>query len=132
LLKERRDNMILFKGKRGTAVESSSVAESPRAPRYTSVARVSINGFEGEAVLRNISTGGFRMESKTYAAITVGEHYVMQIKPEAISKLPSIELEVEVRWIQSTETSFSCGFLIVKQPADPFFVKYVDFIKKRN
>jgi hypothetical protein len=102
--------------------------EKSRPPRYASVARIRINGFEGEAVLRNISSGGFRMESKTYAAIAVGEHYAIQIRPE-VSKLSPFELEVEVRWIQSTETCFNSGFLVVKPPADRSFSIYIDYIK---
>jgi hypothetical protein len=121
--------LFLNKGKDENKV---SPAENPRPPRYTSIARVRINGFEGEAVLRNISTGGFRMESRTYAAITVGDHYTMRIKPEAGSGLSPFDLEVEVRWIQSTETSFSSGFLIIKSPANRPFEKYIDYIKTRN
>jgi hypothetical protein len=108
------------------------VNESPRAQRYVCVAHVGINGFEGEAVLRNINNDGFRMESKTYAAITVGEHYAMRIKPEATSNLNAFELTVEVRWVKSTETSFNSGFLIVKPPADKSLEKYIEYIKSRN
>jgi hypothetical protein len=72
------------------------------------------------------------MESRTYAAITVGEHYMMQIKPDPVSKLPPIDLEVEVRWIQSTEISFSCGLLIVNQLSVQAYVKYMDFIKNQS
>jgi hypothetical protein len=119
--------MLFAKGK-----ETVEVAKVPRKPRYGCVARVGINGFEGEAVLKNISAGGFRMESRTYAAIAVGEHYTMQIKPEAASGLKLFELEVEVRWIQSAETKFSAGFLVVKAPADRSFEKYVDHIRALN
>jgi hypothetical protein len=104
-------------------------AASPRAPRYNSVARVRINGFEGEAVLRNVSIGGFRMESRTYAAIQVGERYTMWIQPESSANVSVFELEVEVRWVQSNETSFSCGFLIVSVPINPYYAKYIDRIK---
>jgi hypothetical protein len=121
---------MIFKDKQ--KIDKPSPKENPRPPRYTSIARVGINGFEGEAVLRNVSTGGFRMESRTYAAIGLGEHYVMQIKPEAVSDLRPFELEVEVRWIQSTETSFNAGFLVTKPPADRSFEKYIDYIKTRN
>ncbi|MDR2245831.1 MAG: PilZ domain-containing protein [Treponema sp.] len=103
--------------------------ESSRPPRYVSVTRVSINGFEGEAVLRNVSTGGFRMESRTYVTIAVGEHYVMWIKPESASGLEPFELEVEVRWVQSTENKFSSGFLIVKYPSDGSIDKYIRYVK---
>jgi hypothetical protein len=121
---------MVFTAKPKTAGPVSE--ENPRPPRYVSLARVRINGFEGEAVLRNISTGGFRMESKTYAAITVGEHYTMQIKPEAASNLPPFDLEVEVRWRQSTETSFNSGFLIIKPPANRVVEQYLDYISRKS
>jgi hypothetical protein len=114
--------------------EKVEEAEAPvaRAPRYSCVVRVGINGFEGEALLKNISNGGFLMESRTYAAITVGEHYTMQIKPEAESGVQLFELEVEVRWIQSTETKFSAGFLIIKPPSDRSLEKYLDYVKTKR
>jgi vacuolar-type H+-ATPase subunit D/Vma8 len=105
--------------------------QPPRAPRYRCVVRAGINGFEGEAVLKNISSGGFLMESRTYAAIAVGEHYTIQIKPEAASGVKLFELEVEVRWIQSTETKFSAGFLVTKPPVDRSLEKYVDYVKTK-
>jgi hypothetical protein len=122
---------MLFKSKTKEQAGWSSPKENPRPPRYTSVARLSINEFEGEAVLRNISTGGFRMESRTYAAITVGEQYAIQIKPEAASRLRPFELAVEVRWIKSAETSFSAGFQIIKSPADRSYEKYIDYISHK-
>jgi hypothetical protein len=122
---------MLFKSKEKTS-QVSSAAETTRPPRYASLARVGINGFDGEAVLRNVSVGGFCMESKTYAAITVGEHYTMQIKPESSSNLPAFELEVEVRWVRSTETSFSSGFLVVTPPVGRTLEKYIDYIRIRN
>ena len=79
------------------------------------------------------------MESKTYAAITAGEHYNMQIKPEAASNLPPFDwkggerhLEVEVRWIQSTETGFNSGFLIVRHPPNRSLEQYIDYTKTRD
>jgi hypothetical protein len=122
--------MALFKSKEKNSQPPPK--ESPRQPRYTSIARVRINGFEGEAALRNVSIGGFRMESRTYAAMTVGEHYTIQIMPEAASGIKLIELEVDVRWIQSTETSFSSGFLIIKHPLGPAFEQYLEYIKNQS
>jgi hypothetical protein len=104
--------------------------KNPRSPRYTCVAHVTVNGFDGKAVLRNISNGGFRMESRTYAAITVGDHYTMTIEPENEAGLKAFELEVEVRWVQSTETSFNSGFLVSRRPADRAFEKYINYIEK--
>jgi hypothetical protein len=102
---------------------------SSRAPRYDCIAEVRINGFEGKAILRNINQGGFRMESKTYAAITVGETYILVIQPEKDSHLNAFELKVEVRWIKSTEYSFNAGFRVVERPSDRTFEKYLEYIK---
>jgi hypothetical protein len=104
-------------------------ASPPRAPRYNSIARVRINGFEGEAILRNVSIGGFRMESRTYAAIKEGEYYTMWIQPEASAGIKAFDLEVEVRWIQSSETIFAAGFLIVSAPNNNYYEKYIDYVK---
>ncbi|MDR1900440.1 MAG: hypothetical protein LBQ55_10560 [Treponema sp.] len=123
--------MLLFKKKR-TGKTLSASKENPRLPRYTCVARLTINGFEGEAVLRNIGAGGFCMESRTYAAITVGDRYVMTIQPEKAAGLKAFELEVEVRWVQSAETKFNSGFLISKPPAGGALEKYIEYIKSRN
>jgi hypothetical protein len=96
------------------------------------VARVRINGFEGEAALRNINNGGFRMESRTYAAITLGEHYTMQIAPDAAVGVGPFSLDVEVRWVRSAENSFNAGFLVIKSPVDRSLEKYIEYIKRHN
>ncbi|MDR2662285.1 MAG: hypothetical protein LBC31_04735 [Treponema sp.] len=104
----------------------------PREPRYTCIARMSINGFDGEAVLRNINRRGFLMESRTFVIIEVGKNYVMRIKPEAASGLNSFGLEVEVRWVRSAETRFNSGFLITGDITDRSFERYIGYIKSRN
>jgi hypothetical protein len=121
---------MLFKRKE--KANQSSVQETPRPPRYTTFAHICINGFDGMAALRNVSTGGFCMESKTYAAITVGEQYTMQIKPEPGANLNDFDLKVEVRWVRSTETSFSSGLLITSPPAGKSLEKYIEYTKSRN
>jgi hypothetical protein len=122
----------MFKKKKKDAEPQDSSRASPRAPRYSTLARVRINGFEGEAVLRNINLGGFCMESKTYAAIGLGEHYTMQINPESSANISPFELEVEVRWVRSTEKNFNSGFLISRAPPDRSMEKYMDHIKKHS
>jgi hypothetical protein len=110
--------------------EKVEAAPVSRPPRYDCVARISINGFEGEALLRNISAGGFLMESRTYAAIGVGDYYTMQMKPEADSGINNFELTVEARWIRSVETRFSAGFLVVNNNSvGRSFERYIEHIK---
>jgi hypothetical protein len=123
---------MLFASKQNDDKSPSAVEKTRSADRYDCIARISINGFEGEALLRNISMAGFCLESRTYAAITVGEHYIMQIKPEPISNIQPFDLEIEVRWIKSTETKFSAGFLIVKSPADRSLERYISYVKTQS
>jgi hypothetical protein len=122
---------MLFKKKQQPAGQENS-AENRREPRYSTWSQVKINGFEGQALLRNINQGGFRMESRTYAAISVGEHYMMQITPESAAAIPPFNLEVEVRWVQSTEKSFNSGFLITNPSPDKSLEKYINYVKAKN
>jgi hypothetical protein len=122
--------MLKFKRKTTNAGPVNQI--NTRPPRYRTVARVRINGFEGEAVLRNINEGGFCMESRTYAAISPGEHYIMLICPEKSAEIPCFELEVEGRWIRSTEKTFSAGFLIVKSPVDHSMERYMNHLKRHG
>jgi hypothetical protein len=124
--------MLLFKKKTKPDDDRSSSGPSPRQPRYDCIAIVKINGFEGQAVLRNISIGGFRMESRTFAAMELGEQYSMQIVPDAETGLNPFEVKVEVRWIKSDVTSFNVGFLIVNPASDRLITKYIDFLKQRG
>jgi hypothetical protein len=72
------------------------------------------------------------MESRTYAAISVGEHYTMQITPEESAAVHPFIIEVEVRWVRSTEKNFNAGFLIIKPSADRSLEKYINYVKAKN
>jgi hypothetical protein len=122
--------MALFKKNQKDADQSGDPL-NPRQPRFACVVSVGINGFEGKAILSNMSVDGFRMESKTYAAIAPGERYVIQIQPEVNSGLRAFDMEVEVRWVKSAETRFSAGFRITRRPADRSFERYLEYARTR-
>jgi hypothetical protein len=119
---------LFFKKKKNA--ESTAVDKSPRDPRYLSLAMVSINGFEGQAVLRNVSAGGFCMESKTFADMDVGASYSISVTPEEHAGIGHFELTVEVRWILSSPEKFSVGFRVV-QGNSRAFEKYVEFSREQ-
>ncbi|MDR2304722.1 MAG: hypothetical protein LBE10_09065 [Treponema sp.] len=101
---------------------------APRAPRYDSFAFIEVNGFEGRALLKNISTTGFCMQSKTYASLIPGKTYTMYIFPGKSTGLDTIESEVEVRWVRSEVSKFEVGLLITKS-FNRNMEKYVDYLK---
>jgi hypothetical protein len=120
---------LLFKKRKD---EENTVDEkTTRAPRYASLAMVNINGFEGQAALRNVSIGGFCMESKTFADMDVGASYGIHVTPEEHAGINHFELTVEVRWILSSPEKFSVGFRIV-QGTGRSFEKYMDYLKDRH
>jgi hypothetical protein len=119
--------MAFFTKKKNKDEEEESLVS--RAPRYDSLALVRVNGFEGQALLKNVSVTGFCMQSKTYANFTPGNKYTMQIFPEKSTGLRTIETEVEVRWIRSEVSKFEVGFLITQLAAGREMEKYVDYLK---
>jgi hypothetical protein len=119
------EKMLFFKSKER---EEKSAPIVDRAPRYESLAVVNINGYEGIAVLRNISQTGFRMESKTFVEIEIGSTYTIRISPPLSTGIQDFDTAVEVRWIQSSPEKFSLG-LMLTQGGNHFFQRYVNFIK---
>ena len=117
-----------IKPKTDGAADPEAAAGLIRAPRYDSIGFVSINGYEGMAVLRNVSQSGFRMESKTFVEMESGSVFTMSITPELSSGLRRFDVKVEVRWIQSAHDRFSAWFMVVED-GNRFLRRYVDFLK---
>ena len=105
--------------------------EAPRPPRYASLALVRINGFEGYAVLKNVSAGGFRMESKTFVDMEAGNACSIQITPEAEAGINPFDFEVRVQWVQSFAEKFAAGFHVVHGNTRPL-EEYVAFLQRRH
>ncbi|MDR1904705.1 MAG: PilZ domain-containing protein [Treponema sp.] len=122
--------MALFKKKKEAAV--SSAKEKPRAPRYECKAYIRINGLEGQAVLRNISIGGFQMESKIYALLEEGRVYHIFVAPKDFADVASFEVNVEIRWVQISISSFTVGLAVIPPILDKNFEKYIEYITLYN
>jgi hypothetical protein len=119
-------NKVKNKGK--VISRAENLTESSRHPRFVSLAQVNINGFEGQASLKNVSIGGFCMDSAVPVSLEVGELYSILIKAEEASGLPPFEFTVEVRWIRSSAGNFAAGFQVAP-PIHSSFKDYVEFLK---
>jgi hypothetical protein len=126
MLKEGK--MLFFKsGKKGREEKLSTVFSRPL--RYECLSTVRVNGYEGQAVLRNISDTGFRMESKTFVEIETGANYLVSISPEVFMGIKSFDVTVEVRWILSSPEKFSIGFMVTQN--NPAFKRYVEYLRSQ-
>jgi hypothetical protein len=124
---DMEEKMLFFKSKKKEIKEESPLI-TDRAPRYESLAVVNINGYEGMAVLTNVSQTGFRMESKTFVEIEIGSTYTIRISPPPFTGIQDFDATVEVRWAQSSLEKFSLGLMLI-QGGNRFFQKYIDYAK---
>ncbi|MDR0644214.1 MAG: PilZ domain-containing protein, partial [Treponema sp.] len=100
--------------------------------RYICKAKISIKGFEAFALLKDISNNGFCMASKTYITIEPKETVTIQITPESVTGIASFSLNVEVRWVRSTPTLFTVGFLIKETGENKQFQQYIAYAKQNH
>ncbi|MDR0707242.1 MAG: PilZ domain-containing protein [Treponema sp.] len=121
---------MLFNKKQKQAEVEKPPAENRRAVRFSSMATVKINGFEGEALLKDINAGGLCMESVTYASLELDETYVMSISPEPSFGVETFDLKVKVQWLHSSATLFATGFSIIEPPRGHAFQKYIDAVSR--
>jgi hypothetical protein len=97
--------------------------------RYSSLAAASIPAvFEGEAILKDLSVTGCRIEISAGFHTKPGSRHTMTILPEAASGVEEFEIDVEVCWIHPENYNCEVGFSIVKSPRKKFFQRYVDYL----
>ena len=102
------------------------------SPKYKLDAGISIEGFEGEGLLGNISITGCCMESVTYVAITPDQVYQVKIIPSSGDDIESFGLKLKVNWTKSSETLFQAGFSLDDGQNDNRLKQYVELLKARG
>lgn len=103
--------------------------ENRKSPRYASIARAQVRGLDiGEAVLRDLSITGCRLEFSAALALAEGSRYRLNIQPEAAACIEGFDLEVESRWSHTGYDSFEVGFSVLASPKGKAFQRYVDYL----
>ena len=102
-------------------------------PRFAANAGISVQGFEGEGLLKNVSSTGCCMESVTYVAIKPDEVYQVKINPDSGEKKnESFALELTVTWTKSCETSFEAGFHLGPGQTGAVLNRYTELLQSRG
>jgi hypothetical protein len=100
--------------------------------RYQTIARAIIKGASAEeAMLKDISITGCRLETAAFADIKPKKHYKLKIIPESAAEINLFFLSVEIKWKVARGNSFEYGFDIVKSPKKKQFQNYVDYLSWR-
>jgi hypothetical protein len=101
--------------------------------RYQSFARVKFRGLVGkENLLKNISILGCCVECTSLGDIQPDGEYVLEVMPEAASRIGRFELAVKVVWIRPSGYSGDVGFTITTSPKGKLFQRYVDYLSWRD
>ena len=109
------------------------VTENRKNRRYPSIAKAVIpKVFTGEALLKDISITGCRIECTMHVDIEENYEYAITIYPEDNTEIGSFDLMVECKWIHSGSYSCDIGFIIKKSPGKKDFERYVDYLSWRN
>jgi hypothetical protein len=125
--------LSLFK-KKNDVQDQTAVFYQRSFPRYDSQADFFIEGFEGMALLKNVSLPGLALESVTYVSLNPKEVHAITLVPEPDSAQDPISLKAEVAWTRSSEHRFEAGFCITDyQDGDSTPVaRYVAYLKSRS
>jgi len=108
--------------------------EAPRwgAPQYELDAGISIEGFDGEGQLGNVSISGCSMKSVTYVNIVPNEIYHVKIIPGKEDKMRPFSLKLKLSWTKSSETVFLAGFSLEDGDSNAELESYVRILSARG
>ena len=128
---------MLFKKKKEELSDQFAVYQERGAPRWGTPkqaihAGISIEGFEGEGQVGNISVTGCSLQSVNYVSITPDKIYKARIIPEADDNMEPFDLILKLNWTKSSETLFQAGFSLENSQGNSQLNRYVELLKARG
>jgi hypothetical protein len=123
---------MLFKKKKEELNDQFAVFQERGLPRFASIGSISVEGFEGEGLLKNVGLSGCCLESVTYVAVEPNRVYQATIKPSADINMKPFNLGLVVKWTKSCETFFEAGFSVEGGKKNPFLDRYVKQLRVRG
>ena len=124
--------MFFSKKKEEELSDQQAVYQRREAPRFVLDAGISIDGFEGEGQLGNISISGCCMGSATYAAILPDEVYKAKIIPAPDENMGSFIVKLRASWTKSSEMLFQAGFSLEQGQSNAELKRYAALLKTRG
>jgi hypothetical protein len=107
--------------------------ENRKSARYPTLARAIVSEIgDGEALLKDLSITGCRIEYTVFVDVKPNVHYKAQILPDSAAKIEPFELSVESRWVHADGYSCEIGFAITASPRGRDFQRYVDYLAWRS
>jgi hypothetical protein len=121
--------MFYYIDEKSAIRQDNKMFEKRKNERFNTHARVRMpKVFQGDALLKDLSVTGCRIESTVFADIELHSLHTIEIIPEAASNIDPFYITAEARWIRMGEYSFEAGFLISSSPTGKHFQQYVDYL----
>ena len=103
---------MFFNKQKEKLSDQFAVYREREAPRYAAKAGISIEGFEGEGKLDNISVSGCHLQSVTYVDLSPDQLYQARIIPDAGENDNPFTVKLKLNWTKSSEALFQAGFTV--------------------
>ncbi|MCL2185942.1 MAG: PilZ domain-containing protein [Treponema sp.] len=128
---------MLFKKKKEELSDQLTVYQERKAPRWGTPqfnlkAGITIDGFEGEGQLGNISISGCSIKSVTYVNIIPDKIYNVKIIPEQSDNMSSFSIKMKLSWTKSNEELFLAGFSLDEGESSYQLKQYVEILRARG
>ena len=123
---------MLIGKKKGKLSDQQAVYKKRNAPRYALKAGITIEGFEGEGMLENISNTGCCMNSSTFVSITPDEVYQVTIIPGQGESIKAFSQKLRATWTKSSELMFQAGFSMADGQGKAAMEQYVELLKSQG
>ena len=128
---------MFFKKNKEELSDQFAVYQERGAPRWGNPNQslhtgISIEGFEGEGQVGNISVTGCCMQSITFVSITPDQIYKARIIPTADENMEPFDLILKLNWTKSSETLFQAGFSLEDSRGNSQLNRYVELLKARG
>jgi hypothetical protein len=120
---------MFFRKKQEEPGDQFAAYHERQTPRYTVNGGISIEGFEGEGLLKYISDSGCCMESVTYVSIKPSQVYQLRINPGPDTNMEPFTTRLTLNWIKSSEMVFEAGFVLEGAEQDPHLVRYIEQLR---
>jgi len=112
--------------------DQQEVFQERKSPRYSLNAGITIEGFDGEGKIENISNAGCCMESATYVSIIPDTVYLVTIIPAKNENLRPFSQKLKASWTKSSEKLFQAGFSLAEGQSNDQLDKYVQLLGSRG
>ena len=107
--------------------------ENRKNVRYPTLARAVIaDVVDGEALLKDLSITGCRVEYTVFVDVKPNAPYKVQILPDSAARIEPFDLLAESRWVHADGYSCEIGFAITASPKGREFQRYVDYLAWRS